>query len=307
MSQSCSQPTAPFQCLDGWWMYYGIDGVCNYDSTTLQGELVTPWIDLPTLPSGGSIVLDHCEVEDTECEVEQYWLRVEERGGPTTSYWIRCSDDAPPYDLTPFAGRTVRIHWDFDAVDTWLNGSLGILIDNVTITAYEGGGGDCNGNLIPDHCDIAAGTSGDCDSDGVPDECQGQGGSFCVGSLNSTGKVALMHFSGTRILSCNDLVLSVEQAPPHQVGLFFFGSKWTTGTPFGEGILCVSGSTYRLLPAVFLDATGSGSHALDFAAPPAAGVIQPGSTWYFQFWYRDPLAVGYGHNLSKGLWFTFAP
>lgn len=30
---------------------------------------------------------------------------------------------------------------------------------------------DCNGNAIPDACDIAAGTSTDCDVDGVPDSC----------------------------------------------------------------------------------------------------------------------------------------
>jgi hypothetical protein len=30
---------------------------------------------------------------------------------------------------------------------------------------------DCNGNLIPDHCDIATGFSQDCNSDSIPDEC----------------------------------------------------------------------------------------------------------------------------------------
>lgn len=30
---------------------------------------------------------------------------------------------------------------------------------------------DCNANLIPDHCDIATGSSQDCNSDGIPDEC----------------------------------------------------------------------------------------------------------------------------------------
>jgi len=31
---------------------------------------------------------------------------------------------------------------------------------------------DCNGNGIPDDCDIAAGTSSDANGDGIPDECQ---------------------------------------------------------------------------------------------------------------------------------------
>lgn len=31
---------------------------------------------------------------------------------------------------------------------------------------------DCNGNQIPDYCDIATGTSSDCNANGIPDECE---------------------------------------------------------------------------------------------------------------------------------------
>ncbi|GMU84061.1 MAG: hypothetical protein AMXMBFR47_39310 [Planctomycetota bacterium] len=31
---------------------------------------------------------------------------------------------------------------------------------------------DCNGNYVPDECDVAQGTSQDCNRDGIPDECQ---------------------------------------------------------------------------------------------------------------------------------------
>ncbi len=41
------------------------------------------------------------------------------------------------------------------------------LCDGVTC-----GGNDCNGNLVPDDCDIADGLSEDCNGDGVPDDCQ---------------------------------------------------------------------------------------------------------------------------------------
>jgi hypothetical protein len=34
--------------------------------------------------------------------------------------------------------------------------------------------GDCNGNGIPDECDIAEGTSQDCNGDGTPDECESE-------------------------------------------------------------------------------------------------------------------------------------
>lgn len=43
---------------------------------------------------------------------------------------------------------------------------------------------DCNGNGIPDECDIASGTSTDSDKDGVPDECQA-----CEGDANGDGVV----------------------------------------------------------------------------------------------------------------------
>lgn len=36
--------------------------------------------------------------------------------------------------------------------------------------------GDCNGNLVPDECDLATGASGDCNGNGAPDECDIAGG-----------------------------------------------------------------------------------------------------------------------------------
>ena len=37
---------------------------------------------------------------------------------------------------------------------------------------YAAGAPDCNGNGIPDECDVASGTSVDCNGNGVPDECE---------------------------------------------------------------------------------------------------------------------------------------
>jgi len=49
---------------------------------------------------------------------------------------------------------------------------------------------DCNLNLIPDSCDIAAGTSADANGDGVPDECQ-QG---CPADANGDGELNVFDF-----------------------------------------------------------------------------------------------------------------
>ncbi len=44
--------------------------------------------------------------------------------------------------------------------------------------------------------------------------------------------------------------------------------------------------------------------AIDNTAPPA-NVITPGSTWYFQYWYRDkPI---FGTNFTDGISVCFAP
>jgi hypothetical protein len=39
------------------------------------------------------------------------------------------------------------------------------------LRAAGGADNDCNGNLVPDECDIASGTSQDANGDGIPDEC----------------------------------------------------------------------------------------------------------------------------------------
>ena len=46
---------------------------------------------------------------------------------------------------------------------------------------------------------------------------------------------------------------------------------------------------------------------LDFSTPPrSGGLIQPGSSWNFQFWYRDS-AGGNGFNFTDALSVNFCP
>ena len=54
------------------------------------------------------------------------------------------------------------------------------------------------------------------------------------------------------------------------------------------------------------DPSGSASRAVDFTTAPASS-IAAGSSWSFQYWYRDPLAGGSGFNLSNGLRAAFHP
>lgn len=48
---------------------------------------------------------------------------------------------------------------------------------------------DCNGNLVPDACDVARGTSRDADGDGIPDECQA---SACAADVDGDGQVGFV-------------------------------------------------------------------------------------------------------------------
>ena len=134
----------------------------------------------------------------------------------------------------------------------------------------------------------------------------------CVGALNSTGLPTLMSHEGSLSLSANDLVLTAEHALPTQPGVFFYGSLGTP-IPFGDGFLCVQSgpsAIHRLRPVISSDAGGFAQYATDYTLAPmnsGPGLVQAGSTWTFQFWYRDPLAGGSGFNLSDGLSISFCP
>jgi len=131
---------------------------------------------------------------------------------------------------------------------------------------------------------------------------------YCIAAANSTGPDgALICGSGSVSVADNDFTLSVAGAAISQPGLFYYGPQ-AVELPFGDGYRCVGGGVFRLNPPVTTDGTGSGSRALDLTDPPApAGQITPGSTWHFQYWYRDPAAAGSGFNLSNGLRATFHP
>ena len=133
---------------------------------------------------------------------------------------------------------------------------------------------------------------------------------YCTTSPNSAGPGAVIGSTGTTSIAANDFNLTVTQAVPGMIGLFFYGGG-QAALPFGNGTLCVSSGgkgTFRLLPAAVVAPGGSASHLVNYGAPPsAAGQITAGSTWYFQFWYRDPAGGGAGFNLSDGLQATFCP
>ncbi|MAF65406.1 MAG: hypothetical protein CMJ84_07095 [Planctomycetes bacterium] len=137
------------------------------------------------------------------------------------------------------------------------------------------------------------------DGQGCPDPSL-----YCQSAPNSNGPGAAISAAGSTSVSADDLVLQASEAAVNQFGIFYYGQQQIQ-QPFGDGFRCVGGQVYRL-PVVSTDFLGDVSYSLDLANPPHPdGRIDPGETWNFQFWYRDPLFGGSGFNLTEGLEATF--
>lgn len=136
--------------------------------------------------------------------------------------------------------------------------------------------------------------------------------SYCNGAPNSAGAGSSMAWSGSTSVSANELVLRSSGNPLGQTGVFFYGPE-AAQIPFGEGFLCVGAGgvgLFRLGPPTAIDANGQALRALDLSAPPAStglGEIEAGSSWNFQWWYRDPSGGPAGFNLSDALRVQFCP
>ena len=139
--------------------------------------------------------------------------------------------------------------------------------------------------------------------------CSGSSTNICVGAVNSRGLGAEMWAQGSTSVAANDLALAAIWCPYNQFGIFYYGAAQAHVT-FGNGYRCVApggAGLFRFSP-VSTGILGVGTWSLDNTNPPqAAGQITADSTWYFQFWYRDPVAGGAYFNLSDALEITFCP
>ncbi len=125
---------------------------------------------------------------------------------------------------------------------------------------------------------------------------------YCFGAPNSVGPGARMGWTGFASRSQNTFSVNVNGCPPGTNGLFFYGPTVTV-VPFGNGYRCVSGSLFRL-GVQTTDAGGAAARQVRFDVPPAdagPGALLPGSSWNFNFYYRNPAAGGAGFNSSDAL------
>jgi hypothetical protein len=167
---------------------------------------------------------------------------------------------------------------------------------------------------------------GDCNADGLADVVIGatydyfgrgsawvyapvclEAQTYCTSANNSSGKPAKIGYQGSLSLVADDFVLTAQDCPASKFGLFYYGTLPLPAVPFPCGFRCVGGTTYRF-GVLNTGASGSVAYPVDYANPPAMGTLIPGSTWNFQFWFRDPGACANGNvNFSDALSGTFCP
>lgn len=178
------------------------------------------------------------------------------------------------------------------------------------------------GYSVAVHGDLAIAGAPGCGYAGVYDLSLATAASYCEGSgcpcgndfepggcTNSTGFGAWLVPTGTAHVSSDDLVLSTHSLPPNQFGLFFAGGQETV-RPFGDGLFCVTGGLVRFGPPLNSGAGGSLSLGPGIVASSCTlgSCITPGSTWYFQTWYRDIGGpCGSTSNLSNAVRALFLP
>ena len=176
--------------------------------------------------------------------------------------------------------------------------------ESVKLVGADSAAGDAFGFAVDlDGVHVAVGAWGDDDGEDEAGAAYGfswspsLGSPYCPGLANSVGAGVPLAARGSRIVADDGLELEAWCGPPEQPGVFFTGDA-AVDVPFGNGRRCVGGTLVRLNPPQAFSAAGSVSRSVDFGAPPLAGNLLPGTTWYFQLWYRDPAAGGAFFNLS---------
>jgi hypothetical protein len=136
---------------------------------------------------------------------------------------------------------------------------------------------------------------------------QGTAYNYCQTTLNSFGTAAVIGYTGSLDRTEQTFTLTVTGHPitPNSFGMFTCGQD-QYNVPFGSGYLCISpfGPGIHRMATQHLDAVtlthGYTESPSDFL------YLQGGTSWNFQFWYRNPAAGGTGFNLSDALHVEFA-
>ena len=150
------------------------------------------WLNMLFEPYGSARI----EVSNDGVNWELYWTI-------GTQYFSEDAWSLQEYDISYTARHqpTVWIRWGYSQAGLIEDlSSSGWNIDDIEIicASYST---DCNGNDVPDECDLAAGTSADCNTNDVPDECELADGSAF--DCNENGVLDECDLADGTSLDCN--------------------------------------------------------------------------------------------------------
>ena len=130
------------------------------------------------------------------------------------------------------------------------------------------------------------------------------GSRYCTAAPNSSGQPAYIGALGSSLVAAGDLTLTASNLPTFATtGIFFVGTNQVQ-VPFGDGFRCVGGAVRRSQPPLTSNESPSLLNPVNFNSSYAQD-ITAGATLNFQFWYRDPLAIASGFNLTDALQILF--
>ncbi|MBK7875492.1 MAG: immune inhibitor A [Planctomycetes bacterium] len=268
--------------------YYGIDGVCNYDTppTANSGALTlaTPIAIPATTPTARLEFHQTLRVEQDTCwgPYDYSQIDVSTDGGATwTHVAANCVGDhtlAPvawhqrAIDLTAYRGQSILLRFLFETMDEQLNDLFGWMIDDVEVLADPGIRGCavfCPCNTMPP---------------GWP-----HFGGLPLGCGHSFGSFSLLEGNGSPTLANDTLVLHVSALPPNAGSILLESLDGTSVTPFGDGFLCLTGALRRVAAHT---ASGGASTWPGPSDPPLSTALQSavpaaGLTVSYQVYFRD--------------------
>jgi len=189
---------------------------------------------------------------------------------------------------------------------------------------------DCNGNGIIDRFDISSGSSTDVNGDCLPDECGVSGfPTSCPSSPNASGSSATLAASSFGSGLGSDLHLECTNGPAGEFGFYLVSQSATSMVSLFDGVLCLDIPLGRynpqiatnqglpqlnslsqfnasgVLESIVGNATSTGGSGYDVPSElpmtPPGQLITPGTTYYFQSWFRD----GASANFSNVIEVTF--
>lgn len=237
-----------------------------------------------------------------------------------------------PYDLFTGSGSACIAPGDFDGdgvLDLAFTARTGAAAGTL-LRVYR----DCNANGRIDATDLRLGTSLDSNANQIPDECEVAGVPFCFGDgsgiacpcgpsqagasghgcANSAGSSGLLTAEGLASVAADSVTLRATDLTPTAAGLFFQGTAQPgggQGTPFGDGLVCVSQNVIRLAVRTASAGAMSFGHAVggDPSIASAGNLPAGGATRFYQVWYRDAatFCTSSTFNLTNGLAIAWLP